>query len=219
MCGRFSLLWEFQTTLEHFNATGIELEWEKRYNIAPAEDILTIILGEEGPKAQMMQWGLRPPWKKEGEGFINARAETAFEKSSFKEHIRNHRALIPASGFMEWKKTLKGKEPYYFKKADDEVMAFAGIYEPQNLSASILTVPPNQLMKPIHDRMPAILQPEDEMKWLHKDASDDELKMLLKPLPDFMLSMHPLSKKVNDPKNKGAEVLEPLKEQQSRLEM
>lgn len=167
-----------------------------------------------------MHWGLIPSWAKDpsiGNRIINARSETVAEKPSFRAAFKRRRCLIPANGFYEWKKIGKKKQPYYVRRKDGEPFAFAGLWEPWEgedgtviESCTILTTEPNADIRPLHNRMPVILDPSDYDQWLNPEVDELEtLAPLMHPYPDGKLEAVPVSPLVNNPKNDDAQCIEP----------
>jgi len=154
----------------------------------------------------MLTWGLIPSWSIDGRGFINARAETLDAKPSFSESFQQRRCLIPSDGFFEWRRLGKSKQPFYLQLMDESPFAFAGIWDQWNdgeksvSSCAIITTTANELVAPLHDRMPAILLPESYDVWLDTNTSVSALKKLLSPFPSPMKS-YPVSTAVNHPEN------------------
>jgi putative SOS response-associated peptidase YedK len=220
MCGRFSLLAHQEMLRERFNITEFEFDVTPHYNIAPAQKIATVIKADL-LKLVGMRWGFIPFWAKDmkiGNKMINARAETVAENRVFKHSFLKKRCLIPATGFYEWKKSNDRKTPMHIRMDTSQVFAFAGIYSqwksPSDsiiLSCSIITTTPNHLMKPIHNRMPVILKPEDESIWLDPELDDTRtLQELLKPYTDKSLEAFEVSTYVNNPRNDGPMCVKPL---------
>jgi putative SOS response-associated peptidase YedK len=169
-----------------------------RFNVAPTQPIAVIRPGE----LVALRWGLVPSWSKDCKGFINARAETAAEKPTFRSAFKKRRCLIPADGFYEWQRTKAGKRPYFIRLRDGEPFAFAGLWEGE--TSAILTTAANDLMRPIHDRMPVILASEDYERWLAEpDAS------VLRPYAADAMMAYPVSTYVNNAKQEGSECIEP----------
>jgi putative SOS response-associated peptidase YedK len=163
-----------------------------------------------------MKWGLIPSWAREasiGNKMINARAETISEKPSYRKPLQAQRCLIPADSFFEWKQD-SSKTPYRIFMKNTRIFAFAGIWEqwknPEGQSIysfSVITTAANDFMLPIHERMPVILDPDDEKRWL-QSADMGEILSLLKPCPSDCMDAYPVSKLVNSPLNDRAEVIE-----------
>lgn len=213
MCGRFTLKTPIEKAAKHFKATPPP-NVAARYNIAPSQEVLAVRDTGEGRELSFLTWGLIPSWSKEPKGIINARAETLLEKPSFREAFKHRRCLIPADGFYEWKKETHGKQPYYFQLKDGELFAFAGIWETwtqgedKATTCAIITTQPNELLSPVHNRMPAILHERNYDEWLHGGASGAQ--SLLVPYPVTEMQGYPVSKKVNVPAGDGAELVKPL---------
>lgn len=181
-----------------------------RYNIAPTQEIAAITEIENAREISLFKWGLIPKWAKDdsiGNKLINARAETLREKPSFRDAFRSRRCIIPASGFYEWQKTSKGaKQPYYFYLKEKEIFGFAGLWEEWlnketgelTESCTIITTEANDILKPVHDRMPVILKTKDYEEWLNPEIKNtDELQNLLVPYPADEMSSHTVSRAVN----------------------
>ena len=158
-----------------------------------------------------MHWGLLPHWAKDTKiQPINAKAETVDSKPFFRSSFKKHRCLIPANGFYEWKRANNHKQPYYFKLEDADLMAFAGLWDHREQdgegmnSCTIITTEANDLMKPIHNRMPVILKPEQYDNWLEAGGKD-----LLIPYKGAM-TVYPVSTSVNNPRNNGKDLVEPV---------
>ncbi len=211
MCGRFSLT----ATPEDVRALFAYIDlpnFPPRYNIAPTQPIATVRREHGERHFALVRWGLVPSWVKDPASFsllINARAETAAEKPSFRAAMRHHRCLIPASGFYEWRRTPEGKQPYWISPADGGLMAFAGLWETWSDpdggdidTGAVLTTPANRTIGQIHHRMPAILMPEAFDDWLDTGnvMARDATKMLV-PAPEDYLTAVPVSARVNKVSN------------------
>jgi putative SOS response-associated peptidase YedK len=207
MCGRFSII-----TLDlegRFNAK-LNFEIKPRYNIAPSEDV-PIILNENPKEFIKAKWGLIPHWAKDekiGYKMINARAETLQKRSAYKTQFKHHRCIIPADGFYEWKHVGSKKIPFRITKPNNSLFAFAGLYATWKdlISFTIITTTPNSIVKPIHDRMPVILEKKDEETWL-KENNTEKLQKLLKPTSQKLKTTQ-ISDKINSSKNEGKDVLQ-----------
>ena len=220
MCGRYSLFADFRKIEERFGeSTFEEDEYEPSYNIAPSQQILTVINDGSKNRLGYLKWGLVPPWAKDtkiGFKMINARAETVHEKPSFREAFQKKRCLVIADSFYEWKRTDDRKVPMRIKLKSDEPFAMAGIWETWKSSkgervhtCTILTTVPNGLMESIHDRMPVILKPEDEKIWLDTSIQDiNQLKSLLVPYEEGVLEAYEVSEAVNSPRNNSPELIQ-----------
>jgi putative SOS response-associated peptidase YedK len=212
MCGRFALISSQQEFAGHFLVEDAP-ELAPRYNIAPTQPVLAVRVGQTGNReATHFAWGLIPSWAKDlsiGQKLINARSETAAEKPAFRTALRRRRCLLPASGFYEWEKRGAAKQPYFIRMAGGGLCAFAGLWEVWNgpdgetlESCTILTTGPNELLAPIHNRMPVILVPADYDKWLDPRQTDSgRVVSLLQPFPAKNMEAYPVSTFVNSPRN------------------
>lgn len=190
-----------------------------RYNIAPTQSHPIIRLSESGRECALARWGLVPSWAEDlkiGYSLINARAETVAEKPSFRTAFKRRRCLIPATGFYEWKKVGKRKQPFHIHRRDDGLMAFAGLWERWEKgsepveSFTIITTAANSLMARLHDRMPVILPRDLYSVWLDPDVELNALKAILQPLADDSLDADPVGSLVGNVKNDVPECLEPV---------
>ncbi len=209
MCGRFTITIDADSLQMAFDLESAPPDWKPRYNAAPTQMVGVI---REGPSrlVEWMRWGLVPFWAKDpsvGSQLINARAETAAEKPSFRRAFQSQRCLIPADGFFEWKQEegQKGpRQPYYFRMRDGRPFAFAGLWErwqPEGaaeplLSCTILTCAPNALLAQYHNRMPVLLRGEAMGGWLHGDSRAG-LEALLRPYPAEEMTAYAVSRLVN----------------------
>jgi putative SOS response-associated peptidase YedK len=180
---------------------------EPRFNIAPSQEILTIVqLPLESPSMQTAVWGLRPFWLQPGKPPpINARAESLRSSAMFREA---QRCLIPATGFYEW----RTGQPMHIRLRSGESFAFAGLWLPPAHhggppTAAIVTTKPNELMATIHTRMPAILRPEDERRWL--DPEVDAPEIAAGPVDASEMEAYPVGRLVNSWENEGPELIAP----------
>jgi putative SOS response-associated peptidase YedK len=205
MCGRFSLAVTPKELARSFDLETVP-DFPARYNIAPTQPVAVILRTNDQPKRhlRLMRWGLIPAWAKDpaiANRLINARAETVAEKPSFRTAFKRRRCLIPASGFFEWQKTKAGKQPFYFRPQDGGLFAIAGLWESwQDIeTCTLLTTEANQLLEPIHERMPVLLKPEDYDQWLDlKTQGTAALQALLQPFPADQMLAYPVSKRVNN---------------------
>jgi putative SOS response-associated peptidase YedK len=229
MCGRYTLSNPDPVRLRaRFDILeSSQIEEEPRYNIAPTDPVVAVRRSEEGAReAGRLRWGLVPGrWaeKKGSRPLINARVEGIERQPAFAESFRERRCLLPADGFYEWLADEQGKRPLWFSRPDGDLFAFAGIWAalPRKgsddvlHSCALITCPPNGLMRPIHDRMPVVLDPAFEAKWLDPDADLDELLGLLAPPPDDALIAREVNDLVNDVRHDGPELIAPREEQPS----
>ncbi|MFW9965850.1 MAG: SOS response-associated peptidase [Candidatus Thorarchaeota archaeon] len=211
MCGRFNFLTHRTAVEERYGVSEIGFEIVPRYNIAPGQMIATVIQ-DLNLRLVEMRWGYIPHWAKDekiGYKMINSRAEKVAESRVFKSSFQKKRCLIPATGFYEWQKVGKVKRPMHIRFESRDIFSFAGIYShwksPQDkiiLSCSIITTTPNNLVEPIHNRMPVILAREKETAWLDPELQDAEiLKELLVPYDAGGMEAYEVSTYVNSPSN------------------
>jgi len=219
VCGRFNLTAPGDEIAEAFGLDDVP-DLAPRYNIAPSQDIAVVRLDPEDQQRRLtlLKWSLVPQGSLEGErGFINARAETAWEKPSFREAFVRRRCLIPATGFYEWERpgtaqpdpagrARPRRQPWHFGLVGGRVFAFAGLWEPPAAGAAaatctILTTEPNDLTRPVHDRMPVILDPATYARWLDPSVGAyTALAPLLRAFPASAMRAFPVSTAVNDPR-------------------
>jgi putative SOS response-associated peptidase YedK len=237
MCGRYSFfipLEQAENTLEAralYQSLGskqsFEGLWQPRYNAAPTQ-YMPVITNEFPGVIQFFRWGLVPKWANEpsiGFKMINTRAESIIEKPAFRNIFKHKRCLVPANGYYEWQaakpeetgtksKTKAVKQPFRFHIPGDEMMLLAGLWDcwgPENLHTfSIITCPANQDTAPYHDRMPVILSHLEAKEWINNQESVDTLIHLLKPAPDGLLEIYPISTYVNKPGNEGEGVIQKM---------
>lgn len=218
MCGRFSIYHSLEKVCERFGALSEGVEWKPRYNIAPTQEVLTVVSEKIGERrVRHMVWGLVPNWSKDrkiGPRLINARSETLNEKPSFRESYQRRRCLIPADGFYEW----QGKHPFYIRMKGKELFSFAGLWDtwvdetiqqPLN-TVTIVTTRSNALLKGLHERMPVIISRQDENVWLDVKTSSKALKALYSPYPNEQMEYYPVSTFVSSWKNEGEDCIQPL---------
>lgn len=224
MCGRFTNRAKPEQIRSEFKVGNKNPDlYKERYNIAPAQLIDVVFQPETERILSELKWGLVPSWAKDadiGNRMINARAETLTEKPSFREAFKKRRCIIPASGFYEWQKKGSGaKQPFYFYLKEKEVFGFAGLWEEWIDKESgdvletctIITTEANDVLKPVHERMPVILKAADYDQWLDpKENNTDRLKKLLAPYPAVEMSSHTVSKSVNIPDADSDELIKPL---------
>lgn len=219
MCGRFALYAPASDIAEVFGVDELP-EIVDRYNIAPTDPVLGIRAYEDGRMAEEYRWGLVPFWSKDAKGaarLINARAEKAATAPAFREAMSRRRLLIPASGFYEWLKVGKDRLPTLFRLDSGLPMAFAGVWErwrgPDGVlrTCSILTTDANDVVRPLHDRMPVILPRRSWDAWLDPNQRDAAaVRHLLAPYALDDLEAVPVGTAVNNVKNEGPQLIEPV---------
>lgn len=211
MCGRYTLTAPDPAALRSRFPIGETVEVRSRYNIAPGDDVLAVTTDRQGtPRGELLHWGLVPGWAEQPEQLglklINARIETVAERSTFRTAFERFRCLIPADGFYEWQ-PIPGaaKQPFHITRTDRAPFAFAGLWSiwhgpagAQLRSCTILTRPANQVLAALHDRMPVILDPDDEDAWLDRTTPESRLSELLGGLPSAMTAARAVSQAVND---------------------
>lgn len=220
MCGRYALNATAAELIEHFKLLAC-LDFPPRYNIAPQSSIPVIrFKPDAGRVGQLVKWGLIPSWAKDpsiGNKLNNARGETVAEKPAFRSSFARHRCLIPANGFYEWKAVDGRKQPHYIHPTDpDALFAFAGLlaaWTPLQgdtvVTTCIITTGPNEIMAPIHDRMPVILQPEQFDAWLDPDNNDTgALTAMLGPCRANLMAAYPVSPAINSGRAEGPGCIE-----------
>ncbi|MEO7908171.1 MAG: SOS response-associated peptidase [Roseiflexaceae bacterium] len=216
MCGRYSLV-PTENLAARFDIKQAQLTLAPRYNVAPSQS-MPIVVRNSPNRLIEMQWGLIPSWSKEPRAqfsTINARAETITKSPVFRGPFKNRRCLVPATAFYEWRKTDQGKQPYCIRLKDAELFAFAGLYDVwqdadgnELYSYTVITTAPNDLVAPIHNRMPVIFRQEDEDAWLNQESDSARLLSLLKAYPADAMQAYPVSRAVNSPANEGAELMQ-----------
>lgn len=223
MCSRYSLTSPPDAIRAYFG-TDNAIAFPPRYNIAPTQPVAIVRQGLSGRGREivLVRWGLIPSWVKDPRTFstlVNARAETLLEKPSFKAALRHKRCLVPADGFYEWTGPAGAKRPFLIRPRAGGPMAFAAIYEhwlgaegSELESMAIITTAANRVVRPIHDRMPVILAPEQFETWLDVRRVDArEAAELIEPAPDGLLEAIEVDPKVNNPRNEGPELQHPVR--------
>jgi putative SOS response-associated peptidase YedK len=219
MCGRFTLAIDIEDLLDEFVFELDEYVYKPRYNVAPTQQVLTY--GAQGPgTAESMRWGLVPVWAKDikiGFKMINARAETVATSGAFRTPLRRRRCLVLADGFYEWKKEGATKTPIRIGLKEWRPFGFAGVWDEWHgpdgpiRSCTIITTEPNELVEPIHNRMPVILPKETHATWLNQSIQDPEqLTPLLKPYPAEGMEAYVVSTAVNSSRNEDPECILPV---------
>ena len=202
MCGKFVLITDLKNIQKNFNIQDISYEHQPSWNIVPNQSVPVVIRHNGINQLVCYRWGLIPSWSKDpsiANNLINARAETVDKKPSFKDAFKKRRCLIVADGFYEWKREGKSKIPLYFYLKSGRPFGFAGLYEtwisPDKKEINtcvIITTNANELIAPVHDRMPVILSNDQERVWLDSDVVDvSGLKSILKPYPAEAMNYKP----------------------------
>ncbi|HIJ86483.1 MAG TPA: SOS response-associated peptidase [Desulfuromonadales bacterium] len=205
MCGRFTLNIYPEALAKIYDLQEIPLI-EPRYNIGPSQPVACIRQRGDHNQLDLLSWGLLPGWYENiTHAPINARSETVHEKPTFAHSIKYNRCIVPASGFYEWLPQGDRKQPYYIRLLNSSVMGFAGLWETRIAedgtelnTCCIVTTDANEIVKPIHNRMPVILNPEDYNFWLNRNMHDPhQLKKLYQPYPADLMYAHPVPDLVN----------------------
>jgi putative SOS response-associated peptidase YedK len=219
MCGRYTLTNPEDIAarfgLEAFTETRIE----PRFNVAPSQGVPVIVEREAGPSLTTMRWGFQPAWMR-GDGQrpppINARGESLLERPMFRGAVAHGRCLIPADGFYEWKAVpgRKTKQPMYIRLKGGDLFAFAGLYvqgrDEVGETCVIVTTAANEVLAPIHERMPVILDRDAELRWLDRDLEDGQAALsYLRPVHPEQFEVYPVSSLVSSARNEGPELIQP----------
>ncbi len=215
MCGRFSQGEPSHRISDYFGAYPDEDLPDGLHNVPPTETIRMVVRRADERRLVAARWGFRPFWAADERpatrSWINARSETAWDSSVFGRSLRGRRCIVPADAFYEWDRTTSPRQPYAIGPATDGAMlALAGIWSPiheQGLTAAILTTAPNELLAPIHNRMPVILDADALEAWLDPDADLAVVAALMQPAPAEDLRMWPVSTAVNRVAADGPELL------------
>lgn len=224
MCGRFTLRTPLKQVADAFDleptllADGVE--WPARYNIAPTQDVAVVRQGSgEGRKLSWLRWGLIPSWADDpaiGNRMINARGESLATKPAYRDAFRRRRCLVVADGFYEWKQQARPKQPYHIRLADEQPFAFAGLWDHWERgelsidSCTIVTTDANELLRPLHQRMPVIVDPADYATWLDPQCQEPEtLEALLTSYAADRMTMSPVSTVVNSARSDSPQCLAP----------
>ena len=222
MCGRFALSIKTKDVETLVPGLRVQEDLGPRFNFAPTQDV-PVLLNDGENELSMARWGLIPFWSKDmkiGARLINARSETIDEKPAFRNAFKKRRCLIFADGFYEWKKnpSTNKKSPYFFKMKSGEPFTFAGLWESWKnpaggniISTTIITTEPNEIMSPVHNRMPVILLPQDRELWVNADNAEAPLlKNCLRPYPADEMTAYEVTLRVNNPRNDDESCIAPL---------
>ena len=210
MWGRFTLHTSADLLLSRFELPELSFEYVPNYNVAPTQEVLTVTGGNGNLRPSLMHWGLIPAWQGANRPLINARLETLAQRKTFSGLVDAHRCLILADGFYEWQTENSRKHPVYITLESGEPFAFAGLWEPgDEPRCTIITTAANPFIKPIHHRMPVILTPGMEKRWLSADpfrSIQAELNAMAAPDMKYFR----VSTLVNSPRNNDPSCIQPL---------
>jgi putative SOS response-associated peptidase YedK len=227
MCGRFAQPRSAEELARIFHARpAVDLPGD-RFNVAPTDEVAAVLEQRGERVVDAFRWGLVPFFaadRREAARLINARAETVETSPAYRTSFRHRRCIVPADAFYEWRRErdpltgrVRRSHPFAIRRADGQPLAMAGLWAvwrnpataERLYTCTILTGAPNELVAPIHDRMPIVLESPDWDAWLAAETSVLELRPLLRPLPADELAMHPVSPAVNNVRNQGPELLVP----------
>lgn len=228
MCGRFVIELSAELLAEVFGLATVP-EIRPSYNVAPTQIVPVVREVSDHRSLVQLKWGLVPPWAKDpgiGSQMINARSETVAQKPSFRHAIKYHRCIVPVSGWYEWQHVERAKIPYYFHLKDGRPLGLAGIWEEWRApdgtlldTFSILTTAANEIVAPVHDRMPVVVPPDAYSIWLSKHHTDPaQLEPLYPPVPISGLEVYPVSDYVNSPRNNSPECIRRINREYDRHE-
>jgi len=218
MCGRYGLTIAQDELALALEIERISFDWAPRFNIAPTQAAPILRVQGGSRELALLRWGLVPFWaddRKIGNRMINARSETVATKPAFRAAFRSRRCLVPLSGFYEWARRPDGKYPFWIHPAEGSVITVAGLWESWSkgdsgdplLTFTILTTRSNELINPLHDRMPVVISAEDRSRWLDPEAKPEALDGLFEPRPGVEFDLYEVSRLVNSPANDTPECL------------
>jgi putative SOS response-associated peptidase YedK len=227
MCGRYTRLYSWKQVHAalsfRWEDSQLELPFAQSHNVAPTQTSPIVRLNPQGERELVLaRWGLVPFWADDpsiGGRMINVRSDSLETKRALKGAFERRRCIVPISGFYEWQAIpgSKTKQPWYVRLVDESIMLVAGLWERWTKgdepieSFGIITTDANDQMKPIHHRMPVILQPEDVAAWLDLKSKPEDLRKLLETVPDGILDAHRVSLKVNKPAFDAPECIEAIR--------
>ena len=227
MCGRMTQQRPTSELAEIFDAEDRIDGPGGRFNLAPTDEAAVVVQRDEARAIVPYRWGLIPHWSESastGNKMFNARAETLDRNSAFRYAFAKRRCLIPADAYYEWKRAAKVRQPYAIKRPDGRPIALAGLWAGWKdedtgeviRSFTVITTAANEMMSRVHNRMPVMIPEEDWDKWLDPSRLEGEalaeLKGLLVPSDEDWLEMYPVSRRVNDVRNDGPDLVEEIPE-------
>lgn len=223
MCTRYNLISPVEAVLAYFSVYRGE-PFPPRYNIAPTQPVAIVRLDQtHARELALVRWGLIPSWAKDPtrlSQLFNARAETAAEKPSFRGAMRHRRCLIPANGYYEWTGKAGARWPHLVRRSDGGLIALAGLWESwlgadgsEIDTMAVVTVAANTALAGLHDRMPAIIAPEDFDAWLDVRGFRAEMAAeMLRPSPDALLEHVAVDPQLNNARNEGPDLIQPYRD-------
>jgi putative SOS response-associated peptidase YedK len=228
MCGRFAQPRSADELARIFRARPATDLPGERFNVAPTDPVAAVVEHHGERVVDLFRWGLVPVYADSPKGaarLINARSETVEASPAFRASFRRTRCIVPADAFYEWRRRrdpvsgrVTARQPFAIQPVGDDPFAFAGLWatwrDPETAerlyTVSIITGPPNELVEPVHDRMPIVLEPGAWDAWLDADTPVGELRGMLRPAPASTMRMHAVSPAVNNVRSQGPELLAPL---------
>jgi len=214
-------MWGVDLLGQRFLIVDPTLGFRSHFNIAPTTENPVVVSADDGNHVRIMKWGLIPHWTNDPKFThkpINARAESLLLKPMFRDLISHNRCIVPANGFYEWKKTGGRKEPFFIHIKDKALFGFAGLYDSWKnptgeivSTYTIVTTEANEIVKPLHDRMPVILHAQNERQWMSgPDLEEADLLSILAPYPPSETIAYPVSTAVNSANTDGENLIRPI---------
>ena len=215
MCGRVTLRESTAKKLADYFGIIFEEHFTARYNIAPTQRICAVRVSDAGKRElAALHWGIVPSWNPKP--IINVRCETVDTKATFKDAFKKRRCLLPVDGFYEWQNIGRKRQPYHIRMKDDNLFALGGLWQPRNAmageeidSCAILTTDANEIVRPLHDRMPVIIGQAAFANWLDHSQPLVAIKVLMRPYPAKAMVSIPVSSWVNTAAHEGEQCLAP----------
>ena len=219
MCGRFSISLTLSEQRRLLQATGADADWTPSWNVCPTTQIPVMLGDDRGRRLGLMRWGWNPVSIK-GRLLINARAEEAHEKPTFRDPLERRRCLIPATAFYEWRPTaIKGDrpQPFSFTRRDESLFTIGGVWETVTTPVGtkrgqviLLTVPANACVAAVHDRMPLVIEPDERDRWLSGSEGTAAAQSLIVTSDDALWSSHRVSNAISDVHRTDSSVADPV---------
>lgn len=215
MCGRITQRLSAAELADYFEAEPLEMLPPPRFNLAPSQQAIVVIVEGGRRLLATYDWGLDGSWAEAAP--INARAETVATSPLFREPFRRFRCVVPVDGFYEWQHSASSRQPFLVRRRDGDPMSLAGLWLParsadgdRRPTFTIVTTRANEVVARLHDRMPVVLSTRAWQRWLDPATPTDQLVRLLMPAPAAELEAYPVSRRVNDVRNDDARLIEPL---------